>query len=330
MIRNHYVFVIIGGYCMLIRAVKLSLGALVGILGAYFLGLSNPLTAGIIVLLSLGKTKRSSIDIALVRIKSVSLALLLASATFLIASFTVYSFGLFLFLYIPFVLKFKLEDGLIIGSVLSTHLIAVATVDFDILFNTIMLFIIGVSVALVFNMYMPDMSKEITQDQRYIEDRFRELLFIIATIIRGDKNFDYEMIIEIESFIDHALTRAQANEDNYLMTDVSYHTSYIKMRKLQFDVLSRMFGLVWKVDMNLVQADLIADLTEELAHTLSKTNSGKDLLIKIDDILVGFQEGELPKSRKEFENRAVLFQYLSEFRHMVELKREFSNEYDGK
>lgn len=314
---------------MLIRAVKMSLGSLVGILSAYFLGLSNPLTAGIIVLLSLGKTKRSSVDIALVRIKSVALALLLASSTFLITGFTVYSFGLFLFLYIPFVLKFELEDGLIIGSVLSTHLIMASTVDFDILYNTIMLFIIGVSVALVLNLYMPDMSKKIAKDEQYIEEKFRELLIIIATIIRGDQNFDQGLFLEVESFIDQALTRAVANEDNYLITDVSYHTRYINMRKFQFDVLLRMYDLVIKIDMNLVQVDLIADLTQDLAHTLSKTNSGIDLLIKIDDILAESKKAELPKSRKEFENRAVLFQYLSEFRHLVELKREFSHEYGG-
>ena len=312
---------------MLIRAVKLSFGALVGILGAYFLGLTSPLTAGIIVLLSLGKTKRSSVDIALVRIKSVLFALLLASMLFLILGFTVYSYGLFLLLYIPFVLKFKLEDGLIIGSVLSTHLITAATVDAHTLFNTMMLFVIGVSVALILNLYMPDMSKEIAKDQQYIEDKFRELLFIIATIIRGDKNFDRKMLIEVEHFIGHALVRARANEDNYLITDVSYHTSYIKMRRLQFDVLVRMFELGVKVNMNLIQADLIADLTEELARVLSETNSGQDLLNKIEEISVMFQKGELPQSRSEFENRAVLFQYLSEFRHMVELKREFSNEY---
>ena len=312
---------------MFIRAIKLSLGALVGIWVAYFLGLTHPLTAGIIVLLSLGKTRRSSIEVALVRVKAVGLAFILASTIFLVAGFTVYSFGLFLFLYIPCILKLKLEDGLVIGSVLSTHLITATTVNMDILFNTTILFVIGVSVALVFNLYMPDMSKEIVKDQQYIEDRFRELLLMMTTMIRGDKNFDQKVMSDVETFIDHALARARMNEENNLLLDVSYHTNYIKMRKLQFDVLSRMMGLVGKVEMNLSQADLLADLTEELACTLSKTNTGKDLLNKIDDALAEFQQGELPKSRREFENRAILFQYLSEFRHIVELKGEFSHEY---
>jgi uncharacterized membrane protein YgaE (UPF0421/DUF939 family) len=309
---------------------KLSLGAMVGIIVAYYLGLTNSLTAGIIVLLSFGRTKRSSVDIAFVRIKSVSLALVLASVTFLITGFTVYSFGLFLFIYIPLVLKFKLEDGLIIGSVLSTHLIAASTVDFDILSNIIMLFVIGVSVTMIFNLYMPDISKDIIENQRYIENRFREILLIIVTIIRGDKNFNDDILVEVENFINQAMIRAQSNEENHLIVDASYYVHYIRMRKMQFDILSRMFDLVCKVDMNLEQAEWIADLTEEFAYSLSESNSGEGLLENLKTVLDFARKGELPKSRREFENRAILFQYLSEFRHMVELKREFNDEYGAK
>ncbi|MCL2559829.1 MAG: aromatic acid exporter family protein [Turicibacter sp.] len=313
---------------MIIRMTKLTVGAFVGILIAYFLGLSNPLTAGIIVLLSLGRTKRSSVEVAFVRVKSVFLALLLASTIFLLVGFTVYSFGLFLFVYVPLVLLFKLEDGLIIGSVLSTHLITAATIDVSILFNTVMLFIIGVLVALLFNLYVPSVSKDIKQDERLIEQAFRELLLVMATMMRGDKKFDFERLNEVERLIEQALARSRMNEDNYLFIDVSYHTQYIQMRKVQFGSLRRMFDCVSKVDMTLAQAEMIANVTENFARTLSETNSGEALLVEISQMMAIFQKSELPKSRVEFENRAILFQYLSEFRHVVALKREFTKEYE--
>ena len=315
---------------MLIHDVKLSIGAITGILMAYFLGLSSPLTAGVIVLLSLGKTKKSSIDIAWVRIKAVILALVLASVIFLLLGFTVYTFGFFLVLYIPLVSQFKLEAGLIIGSVLSTHLITAEAVDFNSLLNTSALFVIGVLIAILFNLYMPNSAREIVKDQRYIEDRFREILLMIATVMRGDKNFNHEVLQEVEAFIHRALLRAQMNEDNHLLVDVSYYTSYIRMRKLQFDILNRMFELAYKVEMDLVQTHLIADLTEEFAYLLSESNSGEGLLQRLDAISAQCKGGLLPESRSEFENRAILFQYLSEFRHVVQLKREFSHEYAEK
>ena len=312
---------------MLIHDIKLSLGATVGILVAHFLGFDNPLTAGTVVLLSLGKTKRSSVDIAFVRIKAVALALAIASGVFLTFGFSVYSYCVFLFIFVPLVLKFKLEPGLIIGSVLSTHFIRASIIDIGILFNTTALFIIGVSVAILFNLYMPDISGKIVENQRYIEERFREILAIITTTIRGDHNFDQSIFTEVEQFIDHALERAETNDENHLFSDMSYDAKYIKMRKLQFYILNRMFELVHKLDMNLFQADLIADLTEDFSHKLSEFGTGEEMLEKLESVSAQCKDGPLPKSRQEFENRAILFQYLSELRHMVELKREFSSEY---
>ncbi|MCL1990969.1 MAG: aromatic acid exporter family protein [Defluviitaleaceae bacterium] len=309
---------------MLIRALKLSFGAMIGTLIAYFLGLSHPLTAGVIVLLSLGKTKRSSIEIARVRIKAVALALVLASVLFFIFGFTVYAFSLFLFTYIPLILIFKLEEGLVIGSVLSTHLIIAASSGFGILFNTLSLFVIGVGIAMLVNLYMPDMRGEIIQDQRYIEERFRDILLIMATMIKGNQYFDQSMFVEIETFINDALVRAKMNADNYLRADMSYYANYMNMRKMQFEILKRMFNLTCQIEMELVQAALIADLTKHFAHSLSESNSGEGLLEELAAVLAECQDGTLPKSRQEFENRAILFQYLSEFRHMVELKREFN------
>jgi len=312
---------------MLIRDLKLSLGAMAGILIAHFLGFNHPLTAGIIVLLSIGKTKRSSVDIAFERTKAVVIALAVASGVYSLFGFSVYSYSVFLFIYVPLILKFKLEHGLIIGSVLSTHFISASTIDIGILFNTTALFIIGVLVAIVFNLYMPDMSGKVVENQRYIEDRFREILTIIATTIRGDHNFDQTIFKEVEQFIDDALKRAQTNDENHLFADMSYDVEYIKMRKLQFFILNRMFELVHKLDMNLFQADLIADLTEDFSHKLSKFGTGEEMLQRLASVSAKCKDGPLPKSRQEFENRAILFQYLSELRHMVELKREFSNEY---
>lgn len=315
---------------MLIRGIKLSIGAMLGIWIAYFLRLSHPLTAGVIVLLSLGPTKRSSIEIALVRVKALTLALVLASGTFWLLGFTVYAFGWFLFVYIPFVLTFKLEDGLVIGSVLSSHLILAAASDFDILLNTLMLFVIGVVVALVFNLYMPNMSQKIVKDQCEIEDKFREILLIMATMLRGDRNFDETPLLAAEELINNALLRAQANEENDLRTDASYDVSYTRMRKMQLDCLSRMFELGCKIDMDLIQAGLVADLLAEFSRLLSEFNSGERLLQRWMSVLAACQAGLLPKSRREFENRAILFQYLSELRYMVELKLAFSREYGEK
>jgi len=311
---------------MWIRGIKLSIGAIVAILVAYFLGLNNPLTAGTIVLLSLGKTRRSSLQSAFIRIKSVILALALASGTFLLFDFTIYAFAIFLCLYVFSILVFKLDEGLIIGAVLSGQIWAKGIIDYAVLSNAGLLFVIGVCIAFLFNLYMPDMSQDITHDQRYIENSFRDILHMIVTILRGDCNFDDAIFTEIETFINQALVRAQTNEDNYLLADLSYYGSYIRMRKRQLYILKQMFELACRIDMELEQGEKIANLTEKLAYTLSERGTGEEMLQEIAAISAVFQSGSLPKSRAEFENRAILFQYLSEMRYLTELKREFTDE----
>ena len=313
-----------------VRGIKLMIGAVVGILMAQFLGLMNPVTAGTIVLLSVGKTRKSSLQSAFIRVKALAIALVLASGIFLLFGFTVYAFAIFLCLYIPCILKFKLDEGLIIGTVSSGQILARGMVNAPVLFNAVSLFIIGVAIAFLLNLYMPDMSKDIEHDQRYIENSFRDILLMMATILRGDKNFNGTIFAEIEAFINQALIRTQTNEENYLRADLSYYGRYIRMRKRQFYVLKQMFELACRFDMELEQGEMIASLTEKLAHTLSEFGTGEETLNELAAFSAACQSGSLPRSRAEFENRAILFQYISEMRHLTALKREFTDEYGEK
>lgn len=312
---------------MWIRGIKLTIGAVVGVLIAHFLGLANPLTAGTIVLLSLGKTRRSSLAAAIVRIKALILTLALATVIFLLFDFSIYAFAIFLSAYIFLVLKLKLDEGLIIGAVTAGQILAKEAVNPQILGNAIGLFAIGVFIAFLLNIYMPDLSQNINDDKRYIETTFCDILLIIATILRGDPNFDAAVFDEMEVFINKAIMQTKTNEDNYFFLDVSYQGKYIRMRKRQFYILKHMFELANQIDMTLVVGEGVAQLVEKMAFVISESGTGEAMLKELSDFSRSCQQGALPQSRGEFENRAILFQILSEMRHLTELKREFANEY---
>jgi len=309
------------------RILKLTIGAAVAIIIAYFLGLTNPLTAGTIVLLSLGKTRRSSLQTAFVRVKALGLTLVFASIVFFTTGFNIISFVLFLCLYIPLILILKLDEGLIIGAVTAGQILAQQLITIPILINSISLFAIGVMIAFLLNLYMPNLSKHILNDQRYIESTFRDILLTISTILKGDDNFNTTIFDNTEVFINKAIKQAKVNEENFIFVDVTYYGKYIRMRKRQFYILKHMFELALRVDMNLDIATEVAKIVESLAYSLSEFGDGEQTLKILSNFSELCQKGELPKSRAEFENRAVLFQILSEMRHFIELKRDFSNEY---
>ena len=312
---------------MLVEIIKLTVGAVFAILVASFVGLNNPLTAGTVVLLCLGKTRRSSLESSIIRAKSLAIALLLASVIFTIFGFSVYVFCLFLAIFIPIILWLRLETGLVIGAVLSGHLLARGVVDATVLINTVSLFLIGVVTAFVANLYVPNLNKEVIQQQRDIERLFRDILLQVATMLHGDLNFNPTNFTDVENIIKNALEIAKTDDENHLVTDRLYFVDYIHFRQMQFEILKRLFDLASKIDINLVQVELIADLAIVTANSISEFGDGTEVIQQINATTDEFRVMSLPTSRTEFENRAILFQFLNEIRYLVELKRFFRAEH---
>ncbi len=110
-------------YRLGMRTIKTALGATLAILVAQALGLKYALSAGIITVLSVQNTKQKSVEIAKLRLYSTVLALLLSGILFLTFGFHPVSFGLYLLLFIPLAVEFKLSDGIVMSSVLVTHVL---------------------------------------------------------------------------------------------------------------------------------------------------------------------------------------------------------------
>jgi len=308
----------------------MAIGAMLAVMIAEFLGLQYPLTAGIVVLLSVGPTKRSSFSVGSIRLKAAILALLIGSASFVIVGFNILAFGMFLVIFLPVAFKFQLDDGIIPASVLVTHVLLEEVLTPRIIYNSTMLFIIGLFIALVLNLYMPSMTKEIRMQQQWIEEKFRVILLLMVKKINQNESnyveFERSLFDETHQLIQKATQKAQANKENHLLAEMSYYTKYMTMRNMQFDILRRLSKLLDDISNQPLATELLANLVETCALELEEQNTGEALIAKLDDVLDQYRKESLPKTRVEFEDRAILFQYLSEFRHFIELKRQFVNE----
>jgi len=315
---------------MWIRAIKLIFGASVAILLATFLGLTNTLTAGTVVLLSLGKTRLSSFKSAFVRVRALTIALILASVIFPLLNFTVISYLVFISLYILLIIIFHLDEGLIIGAVLTGQMWSRGEITVNGVINSISLFLIGISIAFLLNLYMPNLKKAIVSDQRFIEEKFRAFLEKIVASLNGGPDCLEKDYSDLETHLKNSIVQAQMNEDNNILHDVSYYGKYLRMRRRQFYVLKKMAELANKVDGQFLQGEYVADITKRVSGAVAETGDGLAILAEIEEVTQFCRQADLPKTREEFEIRAVLFQFLSELRYFVELKREFNNEYGSK
>lgn len=104
-----------------LRTVKTAISAALAMIIAEKLGLLYAPSAGIISVLSVTSTKKTSVMTGIYRLLSLALATILAYICFTFLGFTAIAFGIFLLLFIPAAVYFQLSDGIVVSSVLVTH-----------------------------------------------------------------------------------------------------------------------------------------------------------------------------------------------------------------
>ena len=307
------------------RTIKTAVGATIAIILANFFGLKYALSAGVITILSVQNTKRKSVEIAWSRFNSTCLALMISGILFSLIGFNAFAFGLYLLIFIPLAVSYKLSDGIVMSSVLVTHLLGEGYISLSLIANEFFLVIIGAGIAILFNLYMPKMQPRIKEDQAKIEEQFRIVLLCLAgTTSSQSVAIDEEFLFQtLEEMLLKARDRAMLHKENYLLDEMTYYVQYMDMRFMQYQVLLSMRQTLGKVVMTVEQSSLIADLTEHIAFNLHEYNPAEVLIQMTQDVLTQCRNQELPKTREEFENRALLFQYLNDLQYLLEIKCHF-------
>ncbi|ELC8441436.1 aromatic acid exporter family protein [Clostridium perfringens] len=307
-----------------VRTWKTSIGAVIAMIIANKIGLSYWVSAGIITILSIQSTKRESLTIAFKRIGSVIVALLVSSILFLTLGFNSVVFGIYLLIFIPLTVRLKVTDGIVVSSVLVTHLLVEKQVTAYWILNELGLMLVGVLVALILNSYMPKNEEKIREDIDYISEKIKEIFMDMADSLRTHSvSINQQRLFnELENRIDIAKKRANDNFNNYLFSDVRYYVYYIEMRGVQFQILKYMREHFSRISITVKQTELVANFTEEVASVIGKEVNVNILINRLNRLRRELSEQELPVSREEFENRAMLYQFLNDLEIFIETKRE--------
>lgn len=308
------------------RTLKTAVGATIAIILAEMVGLNYAVSAGVITVLSVQSTKRKSIEIALRRLGSTTLALGIAALVFILMGYSAISFGVYLFLFIPVAAALNLNDGIVPSTVLVTHLLIEKSTSLYWMANEYGILIIGAGVALIFNIYMPSEEKNIRKDQREVENLMRIILRELASgILTQSVTISEEKLFsDLEKALKEGYERSQKLYSNYLTDEFHYYVKYMEMRIKQFEILRLMRGHLTRINMYYEQNRMVASLTELVSFQFHELNTGKELIEDLHGYLEIFRGQELPKTREEFENRSSLYQYVRDLQTLLELKKEFA------
>lgn len=283
------------------RTTKLILATCLACLLAYFLNLSSAVSAGIIALLSLSDTRRSTLKLARNRLFSMLLALAIGVLAFHLSGFHIWSLGLYLAFYVPLAYKMGWEIGITPSTVLVSHLLVQESTSPDLLVNEFLLFAIGTGFALLVNLYMPSREEEI---QHY-----------------------HTLVEELDTLLKEALRLVYLDHSDHLFHQTDYHIHYFEMRQRQSRILRNMAQQINTCHLAASESLILAQLFSKIAGQLSQTNPASDLLDEIERYLEVFRNRSLPKTREEFETRATLLQLLREAKTFIQVKVDFYQKY---
>ncbi|MCB2852423.1 aromatic acid exporter family protein [Streptococcus suis] len=311
-----------------LRTIKLIFATVLAIYLATALGLSYATAAGIIAILSVLDTRKSSFKMARNRLFSTLLALTIAVLTFALFGFGIWTLGIYLALYVPLAYRFNWEAGIAPSTVLVTHLLLEQDISLIFLGNELTLFLIGGGLALLFNLYMPSQEKKIQAYHDQVEDLLKQILLRFeAFLLNGDGRNEAELITQLDKTLDEALKVVYLDRHNQLFQQTNYQVHYFEMRAAQNKILRTMAGNINKCLLEGRENVILSSLFERAAQQLSRENSAKELLMDIELFHATFRERPLPQTREEFETRATLFQLLHNMEAFIRLKVDFYEVY---
>ena len=283
------------------RTIKMVLATCLAILLAEFLGLTYATSAGIIAILSITDTRRST---------------------------ALWALGFYLATYVPLAFLQGWEIGITPSSVLVTHLLLEKSTSIALLGNEVTIFLIGTSFALLANLYMPSRQAEIDRYHEIVEEQLKKILYRFAEFLgKGDGSNDASLIRELDTILREALDLVYLDHSNHLFHQTNYHVHYFEMRKRQNNILRDMANNVNNCQLAASESLILAQLFAKTASQLSQENPAQFLLDEINRYLAVFRERPLPRSRQEFETRATLLQLLRDLETFISIKVEFYQNY---
>lgn len=252
----------------------------------------------------------------------------------MLLGFNAIAFGFYLLVFIPIAVRLKVTDGIVVSSVLVTHILVEQSLSLFWFTNEMLLMTVGAGIGILLNLYMPKMDTEMKQQHQKNRIRYASNLFFVSRRIWNENQFIWmkkKLIKQLAEYLTEANDQSSRHFDNQLFADSRYYIKYIDMRTVQLRVIRQMNQSVRQVGILTDHAAKMASLVEKTALSLSEKNPAEDLIADVNQMLEDFRKSELPKTRDEFEGRALLFQFLNDLRYLLELKRDFTKQFsEGK
>lgn len=311
------------------RVIKTAFGTFLAIYLAQIMGISYGVTAGIVTIISIQTTKKESVKIAVERFIASLIGLFIAAIFFYFFGYTPFVFGLFILIFMPVCLRFNLFQGFLVTVVLATHILTEKNLSLKILSNEILILVLGALIAIILNLYMPDVTKKIKYTQENVDNLMKKILsYMSDELITGAIFIDEDKIFkELRKELDTGRDLAYKDYNNALFYGSRYEIEVFNMKRAQYKILVRMRRHFYKFFISSEHTFIISEFTRKVGSSIGVDKLYLEALAELETLREKFKNMPLPKSRVEFESRAVLLQFFNDIEEFLEVKKDFMKKY---
>jgi uncharacterized membrane protein YgaE (UPF0421/DUF939 family) len=295
------------------RTLKTAVGTGLAIFIAQLLSLDNFVSAGILTILCVKSSTRQSVQSAWSRLVACMIAMGFSFIFFELIGYNPASIGLLLLFFIPTTVLLKVSEGIVTSSVIILHIYSFGEVTWRIILNETGIILTGIGVALIANLYMPSLDRQLKTYQRQIEDNFKKILGEMASYLqKNESQWLGQEITETANILAKAKSLSFRDVENHFRRTENYYYHYFKTREKQFEIMERILPVVTSIEPMVEQRHMIGAFMEELSLSIHPGNTAKLFLLKLESLAKEFRKMPLPQTREEFEARAQLYRFMKE------------------
>lgn len=316
----------------LLLSAKIAVGSSLAIYIAQMLNLQNAMSAGIITLLTLVTTKWETLKLSLLRVGTYLFTIVICFMVFSIVHSAWIEFGIFLFIIVLVGERMNWRSTLSVNAVIGTHFFVSQDFSTEFILNEMMLIVIGIVIAILFNLiHINDEHEQgIIKAMRYVEHQMKQILIELAGYLTGRAAGDnvWSDIIKLEMDLEEFVDLAHEFQSNTFVSHPAYYIEYFEMRMKQCGALHNLHSEMKRMREMPKQAHIVSDFIYEIAQHVTEMNDPQKLMEDLEKLVDKINEGELPKTKKEFMSQAELYHTLMDLEEFLMYKKRFIQEID--
>ena len=318
---------------MLLKAFKIGLGSSLAIYIATWMGLDYANTAGSIALLTVVTTKWGTLKLSLVRILSFFISTWACGVVFTHVPSQWIAYGIYAFFIVVMCDILGWKSAVSVNALIGMHFLShMDEFSKAFILNEFLLLLIGVSISIVLNLFHAYKLEEqhLINNMRQVEHDLTETLQEIAEYLenhmKGKEVWkDIDILEEkVEGFIQDAIEY----QDNTFYSHPGYYIEYFKMRRNQCKIMQHLHKEMKAIKSMPKQARQVAEYIRYLTGFVIEKNEPVEQLTRLHLLFEEMKKDELPKTREEFESRALLYHTLMDIEDFVNCKMEFVKNLD--